>query len=116
MVNVFGKEFEHMNMNEILSQLVAADRRGTEIVDTAEENLELTVSNIDREIALFKEQYTKQAEERIGLEKDQAKQITTELTSDISSKYNILKENLETMYHEKHTQWEKELFNRCLGR
>ena len=104
-----------MNMDEILSQLVAADRRATEIVDTAEENLELTVSNIDREIAQFKQQYSAQAEERIGLEKSQAKQHTSELTDDITSKYSTLKVNLEKVYDEKHILWEKELFQRCLG-
>ena len=105
-----------MSMNNILEQLVEADKRACELVDNAEEELELTVANIDREIEQFKKSYAERAEQRIGIVRDTESKASQAAAGDISNRYESLMQNLETVYTDKHTLWEDELFQRCVGR
>lgn len=105
-----------MGMNNILEDLKQVDRNACELVDNAEEELELTVANIDREIEDFKKAYSERAKQRIGIVRDAESKASEAAAGDISSRYESLMQNLETVYDEKHTLWEDELFERCIGR
>lgn len=105
-----------MSMNNILINLEEVDKRACELVDNAEEELELTVANIDREIEEFKKSYAERARQRIGIVRDTESKASQAAAGDISTRYESLMQNLETVYNEKHTLWEDELFERCVGR
>ncbi|MEG1942793.1 MAG: hypothetical protein RRY54_06840 [Angelakisella sp.] len=105
-----------MSMNNILEQLVDTDKRARELVDNADEELELAVANIDREIDEFKKSYSERAKHRIGIVRDTESKASQEATGDISHRYEALMQNLETVYEDKHSGWEDELFARCVGR
>lgn len=105
-----------MSINNILEQLKQVDRRACDMVDNAEEELELTVANIDREIEDFKKSYSERAQQRIGIVRDAESKASQEAAGDISNRYDSLMQNLETVYNEKHVIWEDELFKRCVGR
>lgn len=105
-----------MGMDNILEDLKQVDRRACEMVDNAEEELELTVANIDREIEEFKKSYSERAKQRIGIVRDTESKASEAATGDISHRYESLMQNLETVYNENHTRWENDLFERCIGR
>ncbi len=105
-----------MNMDEILSQLVKVDNRAVEMVDTASESLELTTTNIDREIIRYKEKYFQEMQERIGLEKTQMDEQNIHRTEDIDKRYSALRENLELVYTEKCDEWVGLLTKRCTNK
>lgn len=105
-----------METDNILSQLVEADRHACELVDNAEEELELTVANMEREIEQHKASYSEKAQQRIGVVRETEQKASQEATGGIEKRYDSLMKNLETVYNEKHTQWENELFDRCINR
>ena len=105
-----------MALDTILTQLVAADRRACGMVDDAEESLELTVAGIEREIEQFKITYAEKAQRRIGIVRDTEQKASEEASGNIAQRYDSLMQNLETVYAERHTQWEEELFKRCTTR
>lgn len=105
-----------MGMDNILVDLKQVDRRACEMVDNAEEELELTVANIDREIEEFKKSYSERAKQRIGIVRDTESKASEAAAGDISNRYESLMQNLETVYGENHNRWESELFERCIGR
>ncbi|MEG1687262.1 MAG: hypothetical protein RR022_06440 [Angelakisella sp.] len=104
-----------MNTDSILTRLVETDRKASAMVDNAEEELELTVANMEREIASFKEQYADKAQKRIGIVRDTESRASQEATGNIAQRYDGLMQNLETLYAEKRDNWEDEIFNRCIS-
>lgn len=105
-----------VSADNVLARLVEADKRARELVDNAEEELELTVSNMEHEIDEFKESYAEKAKHRIGIVRDTESRASEEASDTIVNRYDTLMHNLETVYVEKHTAWEDELFTRCIGR
>lgn len=103
-------------MDMILGQLVELDARARAIVEEAEEYLESTIANMDREVAEYREAYTERATHRIGVVRDQEGAASQRATQDITQRYAQLMKNLEETYEEHHAQWEEQLFNNCIGR
>ncbi len=103
-------------MDMILGQLVDVDRKARAVVEEAEEYLETTMANMEREVEAYKESYTERAVHRIGIVRDQEGAVSQKATQDIAARYAQLMENLEQTYEERHVQWEEELFNKCIGR
>ena len=105
-----------MSMDKILNRLVEADRKASALVEEAEEYLDSTISNMDREVEEFKKGYEEKAVHRIGIIRDEEGKASMESLADISKRYESLMTNMEQVYEKNHTQWEQELFNRCVGR
>lgn len=105
-----------MNMDNLLKELVEADRKACAMVDNAEEDLEMTISNMDREIDSFKNDYSERAKKRIGIVRDTENKASEETADHIGKRYDDLMANLEKCYAENHTRWEEELLERCIGR
>lgn len=111
-----GAEKGRMSMDKILNRLVEADRKASALVEEAEEYLDSTVSNMDREVEEFKKGYEEKAVHRIGIIRDEEDKASMESLADISKRYESLMSNMEQVYEKNHVQWEQELFNRCVGR
>lgn len=105
-----------MSTDSILTNLVEADQRACALVDDAEEQLELTVANMEHEIEDFKVSYAEKAKKRIGLVRETEERASTEASGSINQRYDSLMQNLETVYSANHAKWEDELFNRCIRR
>ena len=103
-----------MAMDNILELLVETDKKAAAIVSDAEDVLESTMSNLDRDVAKFKEDYTQRAVHRIGIIRDEEGKASADALSDISKHYETLMANLDRAYEEHHKDWEKDLFNRCI--
>ena len=105
-----------MANENILTQLVETDCLACELVDNAEEELELTVANMEREIEEYRISYSEKAKTRIGVVRETEQKASQEAQGDITSRYDSLMQNLETVYNERHSRWEDELFARCIQR
>lgn len=105
-----------MAADNVLSKLVEVDRKACLMVDDAEEKLELTMANMEREINEFKTSYSEKAMYRIGVVRQTEQKASEEASGSIAQRYDSLMQNLETVYKEKHTEWENELFARCIKR
>lgn len=103
-------------MDMILGQLVDLDCKARAIVEEAEEYLETTIANMERDVAQYREAYTERATHRIGVVRDQEGAASERATQDITQRYTQLMKNLDQTYEERHAQWEEELFNKCIGR
>ena len=73
-----------MSMDKILNRLVEADRKASALVEEAEEYLDSTVSNMDREVAEFKKGYEEKAIHRIGIIRDEEGKASQQATEDIA--------------------------------
>ncbi|MEA5012768.1 MAG: hypothetical protein VB100_13725 [Angelakisella sp.] len=103
-----------MAMDNILEFLVETDKKAAAIVSDAEDVLESTISNLDRDVQKFKEEYTQRAIHRIGIIRDEEGKASQEAFGDIAKRYDALMANLDQAYEEHHKEWEKELFERCI--
>lgn len=102
------------NENSILDRLVELDRKACAMVEDAQEALEDTLANTERDTERFREEYTQKAIHRIGIVRDQEGQASQAELEDISRRYQSLMEGLEKTYQEHHAQWEEEIFQRCI--
>lgn len=102
-----------MSEDNILGRLVEMDRKACAMVDNAEEELDLTVANMEREIEEFKSSYAEKAKHRIGIVRDTEQKASDTESGNIVQRYDSLMQNLETVYNQNHTLWEDELFQRC---
>lgn len=102
--------------NNILVRLVDADKKACALVDNAEEELDLTVANMEREIEEYKISYGEKAQKRIGIVRDTENKASEEASGGIAQRYVTLMQTLEVVYNDKHSVWEEELFDRCVGR
>lgn len=103
-------------MDNILEKLVEADKQAQSIVEEAEEYLETTMANIERDVKEYQESYTERAQRRIGIIRDEEGKASQVAAEDILKRYDQLMEGLEETYQAHHAQWEDELFNKCIGR
>ena len=103
-------------MNHILEDLVKVDQEAQAMVEEAEEYLESTMANMDRTVQEYQQSYAQRAQHRIGIIRDEEGKASQQATEDIAKRYDQLMENLEKTYQERHTQWEDELFQKCIGR
>ena len=103
-------------MNHILEDLVKVDQEAQAMVEEAEEYLESTMANMDRMVQEYQQSYAQRAQHRIGIIRDEEGKASQQATADIAKRYDQLMENLEKTYQERHTQWEDELFQKCIGR
>lgn len=83
-----GAEKGRMSMDKILNRLVEADRKASALVEEAEEYLDSTVSNMDREVEEFKKGYEEKAVHRIGIIRDEEDKASMESLADISKRYD----------------------------
>lgn len=102
------------NDDSILERLVELDRRACAMVDDAQEALDDTLSNTERDMERFRQTYTEKAMQRIGVVRDEEGRASQAELENISRRYNSLMEGLEKTYRERHTQWEEEIFQRCI--
>ena len=72
---------------------------------TAQEALEDTLANTERDMERFREEYTKKAVQRIGVVRDEEGKASQAELEDITRRYHSLMEGLEKTYQERHTQW-----------
>lgn len=104
-----------MAMDNILEMLVATDKKACSIVDEAEEVLDATISNLELDVARFKEDYTQRATHRIGVIRDEEGNASQEALVDIAKRYEVLVANLDKAYEAHHKQWVEDLFQRCIA-
>ncbi len=103
-----------MDTENLLKKLIEADKKACELVENAEEEYQMTVANIDRVTDEFCKDYKEKAKKRIGiLKENEDSEVLTE-TSEISDRYDMLMQNLEQKYNEKHTEWEDEIVRQVL--
>lgn len=102
------------NDDSILERLVELDRRACAMVDDAQEALDDTLSNTERDMERFRQTYTEKAIQRIGVVRDEEGRASQAELENISRRYNSLMEGLEKTYRERHAQWEEEIFQRCI--
>lgn len=100
--------------NSVLERLVEPDRRACAMVEDAQEALEDTLANTDRDMERFREEYTQKAVHRIGVVRDEEGKASQAELEDIARRYQSLMEGLERTYQERHAQWEEEIFQRCV--
>ncbi len=100
--------------NSVLERLVELDRRACAMVEDAQEALEDTLANTDRDMERFREEYTQKAVHRIGVVRDEEGKASQAELEDIARRYQSLMEGLERTYQERHAQWEEEIFQRCV--
>ena len=100
--------------NSVLERLVELDRRACAMVEDAQEALEDTLANTDRDMERFREEYTQKAVQRIGVVRDEEGKASQAELEDIARRYQSLMEGLERTYQERHAQWEEEIFQRCV--
>lgn len=98
----------------ILDQLVELDRKACAMVEDAQETLEDTLANTERDMERFRAEYTEKAIQRIGVVRDEEGRASQAELENISQRYQALMEGLEKTYEEHHTQWEEEIFQRCI--
>ena len=84
------------------------------MVEDAQEGLEDTLANTERDMERFREEYTQKAVQRIGVVRDEEGRASQAELMDIAQRYHSLMEGLEKTYQERHTQWEDEIFQRCV--
>ena len=100
--------------DSILERLVELDRKACAMVEEAQEALEDTLANTERDMERFREEYTKKAVQRIGVVRDEEGKASQAELEDITRRYHSLMEGLEKTYQERLTQWEDEIFQRCV--
>ena len=100
--------------DSILERLVKLDQKACAMVDDAQEQLDDTLANMERDVARFREGYTERATRRIGIIRDQEGQASQSELESISQRYQSLMEGLEKSYQENHQRWEEEIFQRCI--
>lgn len=100
--------------DSILERLVELDRKACAMVDDAQEALDDTLSNTERDMERFRQSYTEKAMQRIGVVRDEEGRASQAELENISRRYNSLMEGLEKTYQERHAQWEEEIFRRCI--
>lgn len=100
--------------DSILERLVELDRKACAMVEEAQEALEDTLANTERDMERFREEYTKKAVQRIGVVRDGEGKASQAELEDITRRYHSLMEGLEQTYQERHAQWEEEIFQRCI--
>ena len=103
-------------MDATINQLVQLDQKAREMVDEANDYLSKTLNNIDQDVAQFKEGYKQKAMHRIGIIREEEGRLSQEAYQDMSGRYQALMENLDKSYETNHRRWEKELFDRVVGR
>ena len=85
--------------DSILTRLVELDRKACAMVEEAQETLDDTLANTERDMERFRE--------------EEGRSSQAELAS-ISQRYQALMEGLEKTYQERHAQWEEEIYQRCI--
>lgn len=98
--------------DSILARLVELDQKASAMVEEAREVLDDTVSHIEQDT----EQFRQKAIRRISIAKDEEVKASQAELENISRRYQSLAEGLEKTYRERHTQWEDEIFRRCVGK
>ncbi len=102
-----------MDMDLILSQLVQLDKRATEMVAEATDELEHTRNHMDIDVKNLKESYFKEAHEQIGLQMASTADLGGEATEEVIQKYKQLEQQMQDSYEKNHKRWEDIVFNRC---
>ena len=100
--------------SSMLDRLVELDRKACAMVEDAQETLEDTLANTERDVERFREEYTQKAIQRIGVVRDEEGKASQAELDDIARRYHSLMEGLEKTYQDHHTQWEDEIFQRCV--
>ena len=100
--------------DSILERLVDLDRKACALVDDAQETLDDTLANSERDVERFREAYTEKAIRRIGIVRDEEGKASQSELESISQRYHALMEGLESTYREHHAQWEEDIFQRCI--
>ena len=100
--------------DDILERLVDLDRKACAMVDDAQEQLDDTLSNMERDVARFREEYAQRATRRIGIIRDEEGRASEEALENISRRYQSLMDGLEESYRANHEKWEEEIFQRCI--
>lgn len=98
----------------ILAELVSLDRKACAMVEEAQEQLEDTLANTERDMERFRAEYTEKAVHRIGVVRDEEGKASQAELESITQRYQSLMEGLEKTYEERHAQWEEEIFQRCI--
>ena len=76
--------------DDILERLVDLDRKACAMVDDAQEQLDDTLSNMERDVARFREEYAQRATRRIGIIRDQEGKASQSELESISQRYQSL--------------------------
>lgn len=100
--------------DSILSRLVELDQKACAMVEDAQEVLESTLSNAERDTARFREEYTRKAMERVGIVRNEESSASEAELKSISQRYQTLMDGLEKTYRERHALWEEEIYQRCI--
>lgn len=100
--------------DNILSRLVELDRKACAMVEDAQETLDDTLANAERDTARFREEYTRKAMERIGIIREEEGRASEAELTGITQRYQALMDGLEKTYQEHHVRWEEEIYQRCI--
>ena len=100
--------------DSILTRVVELDRKACAMVEEAQETLDDTLANTERDMERFRQEYTQKAMERIGVVREEEGRASQAELASISQRYQALMEGLEKTYQERHAQWEEEIYQRCI--
>lgn len=102
--------------DSILARLVELDNKAGELVEEAQEALDETVTNIERDTQEFRRSSAEKSVQRIGELRQQEEKASQARLEEIGRRYQSMTEALEKTYSDNHVQWEEEIFRRCVGR
>lgn len=103
-------------MDDIINRLIDIDRQATQIVKKAEEHLQASRQGISQERQAVQETYDAQAQRRLEKIRAQEQRLVMENEKAIAQTYEVKRQKLRQAYESGHTQWETQIFNRCIGR
>lgn len=101
--------------DSILARLVELDQKAGELVEQAQEALDETVTNIERDTQEFRRSSAEQSAGRVEALRQQEERASQARLEEISQRYRSMTEALEKTYSDNHAQWEEEIFRRCVG-
>lgn len=101
--------------DSILARLVELDRKADAAVEEAKAVLDDTLSHIEEDTERFRRTRAEESAQRISAVREREEKASQEQLESISRRYRSLTEEMEKTYRERHSQWEDEIFRRCVG-
>ena len=99
----------------IIRHLLEMDKKARELVEGAEQEKQKAEADLVEEKARVEAEILAKAQTRIARLKDQTAGETVKETRVIEDEGRQTLQSLEAAYAEHHTQWEDELFARCVA-
>lgn len=101
-------------MRNMINQLLEVDHKARALIDEAEQYYEQTIAETERQKIKMSQTFRSNADMHlISLRESESIRIQEE-TTEIRRVYESLENVMENQYNTLHTQWEEEIFNRCV--